>query len=459
METKYQEISSTPPKTENKYKAEIEKKKHSIFFFCSLSICFIILLVIAYFFGHNNIYTGESEWVVSHDIMGTYGDFIGGVLGTLIALYSAFLLYRTLGSQLSVNSDIMDANITTIYQSFLQIFDNNFHNLFINYKEAKLAYQYDEKRVTKQIVTKPDNTSEKIENSNIITFSGPKALEKLAESFIEIKFTDKRTYFLRVKSATNKFEMFYSEHRREMSVHFRNLYLLVKMIGETDNVDEGGNIMLKEVDRVTYAKSIRGQLSEGEMLFLRYNCLTDRGDKMKPLVNQFNLLKHLPIMSLLEFRAHRNKISSQREINTLDSHFIILKKKLKEHISFPSNEMTKKWDFSIKYSIYFNLSDDRKKLTLKLSRLKNRPAPGSNGTPSIEKALNNFINIDDLLELYKDFMREALIVSNFELFNGPNNNHITGHHTLDVNAGYAIITYESNYSIVISNNQIERPNI
>lgn len=89
------------------------------------------------------IYTGESEWVVSHDIMGTYGDFIGGVLGTLIALYSAFLLYRTLGSQLSVNSDIMDANITTIYQSFLQIFDNNFHNLFINYKEAKLAYQYD----------------------------------------------------------------------------------------------------------------------------------------------------------------------------------------------------------------------------------------------------------------------------------------------------------------------------
>ena len=118
--------------------------------------------------------------------------------------------------------------------------------------------------------------------------------------------------------------MFYSEHRREMSVHFRNLYLLVKMIGETDNVDEGGNIMLKEVDRVTYAKSIRGQLSEGEMLFLRYNCLTDRGDKMKPLVNQFNLLKHLPIMSLLEFRAHRNKISSQREINTLDSHFIIL---------------------------------------------------------------------------------------------------------------------------------------
>ena len=63
------------------------------------------------------------------------------------------------------------------------------------------------------------------------------------------------------------------------------------------------------------------------------------------------------------------------------------------------------------------------------------------------------------MELYKDFMREALIVSNFELFNGPNNNHITGHHTSDVNADYAIITYESNYSIVISNNQIERPNI
>ena len=58
----------------------------------------------------------------------------------------------------------------------------------------------------------------------------------------------------RVKSATNAFDEFYSEHRQEMSVHFHNLYLLAKYIGETDNVDEEGNIKLTEHDRVGYAK-------------------------------------------------------------------------------------------------------------------------------------------------------------------------------------------------------------
>ena len=174
-----------------------------------------------------------------------------------------------------------------------------------------------------------------------------------------------------------------------------NLYLLAKYIGETDNVDEEGDIKLTEQDRVEYAKSIRGQLSEGEMLLLRYNCLTSRGEKMRTFVNQFNLTKHLPIMSLLEFRKHRDKLRSDRDANTLDTHFIVLKKRIKEYIGFASNEQTSKWDFSIKYSIKMELSVDRKQFKLTVKRMKNRPATGSDGTPQIEKALNCFTTVHE----------------------------------------------------------------
>lgn len=60
---------------------------------------------------------------------------------------------KTLECQISVNSDVMDTNRnivrtndTTIYQSFLQIFDNKFHTMFDNYKEVKLAYRYESTR-------------------------------------------------------------------------------------------------------------------------------------------------------------------------------------------------------------------------------------------------------------------------------------------------------------------------
>ena len=93
----------------------------------------MVLVIVAYCFCNNNVYHGEEDWIVQHDVIGTYGDFIGGVLGTLVALYSAYLLVRTLGNQLSVNSDVMrtngniiDTNNITIYQTNLQIFDNKF---------------------------------------------------------------------------------------------------------------------------------------------------------------------------------------------------------------------------------------------------------------------------------------------------------------------------------------------
>lgn len=456
METQYSEISPNEILSENQKKAKSASKNNVVLFIIALAVSLIVIVFSAYFFCNNNLYEGDEEWIIKHDVVGTYGDFIGGVLGTIIALYSAYLLVRTLGNQLSVNGDVMDTNKNiiktnnkTIYQSFLQIFDNKFSTLFGIYQQAKQNYQCEIQQVQKKVIEKGATRKEIIIHETIV-IHGAEALEYLADQFSNTKYTDKRTYLNRVKSATNAFDEFYSEHRREMSVHFRNLYLLTKYIGETDNVDEEGDIKITEDDRVEYAKSIRGQLSEGEMLLLRYNCLTSRGEKMRTFVNQFNLTKHLPIMSLLEFRKHRDKLRSDRDANTLDTHFIALKKRIKEYIGFATNEQTSKWDFSIKYSIEMELSVDRKQFKLTVKRIKNRPATGSDGTPPIEKALNCFTEISDIRELYKDFVREALLVSNFYLYNGSNNNNITGKENSDAVYDYAILEYVSNYPIAVA---------
>lgn len=457
MATQYSEIEQNTELSNDNSHTNRENKILFYTFICGAALSLIILLIVAWYFCHNNIYYGEKDWVVQHDVIGTYGDFIGGVLGTLVALYSSYLLVRTLGNQLSVNSDAMNTNKniiatnnTTIYQTNLQIFDNKFCAFFDNYKLAKLNYRHETKRIHKQKVIFNDRHYRTIETEDFVTHSGPEAIDYIAQEFSTSNYSDKRPYPSRVKSATNKFDELYANHRREMSVHFRNLYLLAKFIGETDNVDEEGKWKIKESDRVEYAKSIRGQLSEGEMILLRYNCLTNRGAKMRPFVNQFNLIKHLPLMSLLEFKRHRSKLNSDREANTLDSHFIELRKRLKEYIGYATNPENANWYFSVKYLITMDLSEDKKQFTLTVTRKRNRPATGSDGTPVIEKALNRFTSMNDIKELYKDFMREALVVSNFFLYNGQDNTTVNASTRNDETNEYAVIEYSSNYPIVVT---------
>ena len=114
METQYSEINQNEILSENKKHAISACKTNDILFVIAFIVSLIFIGLSVWFFCNNNIYKGDKEWVIKHDVVGTYGDFIGGVLGTIIALYSAYLLVRTLGNQLSVNGDVMDTNKNVI---------------------------------------------------------------------------------------------------------------------------------------------------------------------------------------------------------------------------------------------------------------------------------------------------------------------------------------------------------
>ena len=269
-----------------------------------IAIC-ILIVVVSFVFFMWKIPPLDNNKTIDHDRFGTFGDFIGGFLGTIVAIFSVYFLVRTLHSQIKSNVDTQNSNnsVITLNEKLLelnnfQLFDNQFQTLYKQYLNAINNYSYI------------------IDDKNVLT--GRRAFEKKVSDFLDQQFNNGLEYNRRSKAAVSLFEDFYAENRIECSVHLRILYLLVNLIAEAD---------IDEHNRVVYAKCIRGQLSEGELAILRYHCMTDTGEKMQHYVNHFNLLKHLPLMIIFEFRQWHDTIKDEQSQSALDSLFIFLKKR------------------------------------------------------------------------------------------------------------------------------------
>ncbi|HBF05051.1 MAG TPA: hypothetical protein DDW28_02755, partial [Prevotella sp.] len=70
-----------------------EEKNYSIVM--TLTVSFSLAFLFLFLFGQE-ISLFFFDRSLDNSLFGTYGDFIGGFVGTGVALYSAYLLYRTL---------------------------------------------------------------------------------------------------------------------------------------------------------------------------------------------------------------------------------------------------------------------------------------------------------------------------------------------------------------------------
>ena len=199
-----------------------------------------------------------------------------------------------------------------------------------------------------------------------------------------------------------------------MSVHLRMLYLLVNLISTSE---------LEEDDKVKYAKLVRGQMSNSEMLILRYNCLSHYGNKMQRFCNQYNLTKHLSITKLLEFKSYRKMIEervpddSKKLLSGLDMMFITLRKRSTKML-YDGNSLTDEYKTSHSYTIKLDFTDTNKLsfiLEFKKDKQIVRRGGGIRVSPE-EKALD-CLGEDTVISMFKDFLFELFIVSNFEKYN------------------------------------------
>lgn len=90
----------------------------------------------------------------------------------------------------------------------------------------------------------------------------------------------------------DSYKKLYQVVQTDFGHYFRNLYRIIKFIDETDFHE-------KEVDNYTiqykYTSMVRAQLSDYELLWIFYNCLSENGiEKFKPYIEKYTLLKNMP---------------------------------------------------------------------------------------------------------------------------------------------------------------------
>jgi len=283
-----------------------------------------------------------------------------------------------------------------------QLFDSQFNSFLILYNNAVETYR------------SPDGK-----------LKGREYLDKLVESFLNENFTNNATYGKRVDAATKLYEEFYATNREKMSTHFRMLYQLVHFISNAQYID---NEM-----KVNYVKAIRGSMNEAEMIFLRYNCLCPFGRKMQQHVNEFNMLKHLPIMKLFELKK---RIC----IVLLDS---------SHNVRTETMAYGKQWSITVTFRAADNTLLVKIQKDIKNSR---------RGTAilNIEKAFE-ILDIDNLEGLFYDYFRELFFISNFNVYNRKDRIRISHCRKRNKNISKIRFMFRSDYPLIVSQRQISSP--
>ncbi|MCF6189785.1 MAG: putative phage abortive infection protein [Cocleimonas sp.] len=243
---------------------------------------------------------------------GALGDFFGGILNPILAFLSLILLLITLQQNqkaLSQNKKALDQN-----KDALQM---NSQELALTREEvegSKKALELQASILQKQnfegtFFQLLSLYNEIVDSMDINDKTGRDCFEPLYKELKEImpsivtnyhsvvsrgalgKSIDQRKLSILIdeQKISNKdlntiYLDFYSKKQNEIGHYFRVLYNIMKFIENNAPKEEAK----------MYSNLVRAQLSTYELPLVFYNCLSDEGEKFKPLIEKYSLLKFLP---------------------------------------------------------------------------------------------------------------------------------------------------------------------
>ncbi len=87
-----------------------------------------------------------------------------------------------------------------------------------------------------------------------------------------------------------KYLVCYGYFQNDAGHYFRNLYRIFKFVDNSPFTHE---------EKYSYTSMVRAQLSDYELLWIFYNCLSENGEeKFRPLVERYAIFKNLPVSKL-----------------------------------------------------------------------------------------------------------------------------------------------------------------
>lgn len=255
-----------------------------------MAILLLASVIIASFLWEREWPFGKNGYVADDDVLGNYGDFLAGSVGTAIALVSMYLLFRTLRSQ-------MHATWTNTAQMENQRFNELFFHLLSLYREVMKSLSC--RRTT---LSFSESISARYEMDK--DYSGVKFFEFWRD--VKVLSVSLHKGFLAIRSEVlHNYGWFYAEHRNSLGAYYRIIYRILDLV-------DNSRIAVEE--KVRYSKILRAQLSESELLMMYYNSISDNRRKLGNYLWKYNILKHLPALEIRELSKYASDLNSKEKL-------------------------------------------------------------------------------------------------------------------------------------------------
>lgn len=289
----------------------------NIVFKFAMYLLLLIIPLIILFLWQEDFFSNRT---ISHEKFGTFGDFFGGVLGSIWALCGVLLFYLALKEQ---RGDFANNKIALMKQ---------IDALTVQTDEFKL--QRNELQETRKIFTEQSKTLKQqrfestffslidlynkiisnlhLQDSNKNYFKSLK--NKLYEDYKSEHEDENNIVKCHEYAAKSYLKIFY-DNKEELTYYYRTIYRVLSIIDNSE---------LTELEKILYVKILRSQLSENELLFLFYNSNTKYGGKFYPYILKYNLLKHLPLLSKIEFQYYVSRMGTSSDFHHFNSYIFDL---------------------------------------------------------------------------------------------------------------------------------------
>lgn len=373
------------------------------------SICFLVICIcIGFVFMWNRpMYLFNKEYVLDNNLWANLGDFIGGVIGsflTFIGVIITCLIFKEQKEQTAkINTE--QQNLTTraieeeVAQSKIQRFNALFFELLNLHRQQVEALQ---------------NTMLVCNNENMSYSASTNYFKRLYEELHKDFNVITKSYSKRNTAVIRKYLSIYFANANSLAPYFRVLYRIFDLIEKAE---------IPNKEKFRYAKIIRAQLTEEELLVIRYNACTGYGKMFVYYINKYRLFKHLPVLSLPEFSNITGLLSKSDAIHrySLNLIFFTIYKKI-YNISVGNSPRKHSSEIIFKterYKLELNMAkESRISIILTINTLK------PNRTP-LMKCFRNFKE-KDFAYLLDISLKEFLFYFNFSQYHNSKSVSIQG---------------------------------
>lgn len=338
--------------------------------------CIVALLLCIGFligFAHGRNLWHWENYVLDTEIVGHYGDFIGGVVGTFL---SVILLYYTFYHQRKDSS-----RNSKVYSK--QQLNDDFYHLMSLYQDVLKSLTY------------------RTGDEEILILTGKEAMHAYLDELRE-GFDGSSSGLLR-KKAVLAYMSFYANNRDFAPIYYRTLYRLCESIVGQEERTEYKNVEL--------IKILRAQLSDSEMVMMRYNAQTQMGRPFQNYANRFNLLKHLPTLDLLEYKEYR-KILDGDSISALNVVLVRIRQCMEDILDTGSKNYITLNEFASAVSITLSVSNGKDFIQLLISRKKSDILHPYDPFNCIMKLSSTVLK-----KLFSYFLYDCVVLHNFQKYN------------------------------------------